>query len=221
MRRTDLSMYGHMFLRPFEKVFMRTYASDIVKLERRTWKCLEVFDPAYQSTQEAPFHAGSQVTKITLSAANGWQIDPHEVRAALRPHTKYLVLNEPSPIFRCKPPPRHADVHDFARSGAKHTQGSMNLRSLERNARVAKTASVSSTQVQSGGHAHERRAAEGARADRRGARHLHPLGRSASREHLETLRSGTTARRCTGSSSTTRRTGCRRWRTSRRGASPA
>lgn len=39
-----------------------------------------VFDPAYQSTQEAPVHAGSQVTRITLKAANGWQVNVDEVR---------------------------------------------------------------------------------------------------------------------------------------------
>jgi len=54
-----------------------------------------VFSPAYQSTCEAPIHAGSQVSTITLKAVNGWQIDPREVRAAIRPATKYLVLNEP------------------------------------------------------------------------------------------------------------------------------
>ena len=32
-----------------------------------------VFDPAYQSTQEAPLFAGSQVTRLTLRAENGWQ----------------------------------------------------------------------------------------------------------------------------------------------------
>jgi len=54
-----------------------------------------VFDPAYQSTQEAPVHAGSQVTRITLRASNGWQIDPDEVRAAIRENTRYMVINEP------------------------------------------------------------------------------------------------------------------------------
>jgi len=53
------------------------------------------FDPAYQSTQEAPVHAGAQVTTITLRATNGWQVDPAEVRAAIRENTRYLVLNEP------------------------------------------------------------------------------------------------------------------------------
>ena len=54
-----------------------------------------VFDPAYQSTQEAPVHAGSQVTKISLKAADGWQINPADVEAAVKEHTRYLVLNEP------------------------------------------------------------------------------------------------------------------------------
>lgn len=47
-----------------------------------------VFDPAYQSTQDAPVHAGSQVTKIELKAANGWQIDVAEVRGH-REHKRY------------------------------------------------------------------------------------------------------------------------------------
>ena len=54
-----------------------------------------VFDPAYQSTQEAPLHAGSQVTRIALKAENGWQIDPQDVRNAVRENTRYMVINEP------------------------------------------------------------------------------------------------------------------------------
>ena len=54
-----------------------------------------VFTPGYQSTVEAPAHAGGQVTQIKLKAAKGWQIDPAEVQAAIRPNTRYLVLNEP------------------------------------------------------------------------------------------------------------------------------
>jgi len=54
-----------------------------------------VFDPAYQSTQDAPVHAGSQVTKLTLKASNGWQIDLQQVRAAIRENTRYIVINEP------------------------------------------------------------------------------------------------------------------------------
>jgi aspartate/methionine/tyrosine aminotransferase len=54
-----------------------------------------VFTPGYQSTVEAPAHAGAEVTGIRLKAANGWQIDPREVEAAIRPDTKYMVINEP------------------------------------------------------------------------------------------------------------------------------
>ena len=50
-----------------------------------------VFTPGYQSTVEMPSHAGGEVTKIALSAANGWQIQPEELRAAIRPgETKVL-----------------------------------------------------------------------------------------------------------------------------------
>jgi len=54
-----------------------------------------VFDPAYQSTQEAPVHAGSQVTRVQLSASTGWQIDPSAAEAAMREHTNLLLVNEP------------------------------------------------------------------------------------------------------------------------------
>ena len=54
-----------------------------------------VFTPGYQSTVEAAVHAGGEVTKIPLEAARGWQIDPVAVRAAIRPNTGYMVLNEP------------------------------------------------------------------------------------------------------------------------------
>ena len=40
-------------------------------------------------------HAGSQVTKIRLRAANNWQIDLDEVRQAIRENTRYIVINEP------------------------------------------------------------------------------------------------------------------------------
>lgn len=54
-----------------------------------------VFDPAYQSTQDAPVHAGSQVTRITLRAEDGWQIDPDEVKAAIRESTRLILVNQP------------------------------------------------------------------------------------------------------------------------------
>lgn len=54
-----------------------------------------VFTPGYQSVQEAPVHAGSQVTKIKLKPENNWQIDPQEVQKAIRDNTRYMVINEP------------------------------------------------------------------------------------------------------------------------------
>lgn len=54
-----------------------------------------VFTPGYQSVQESPGHAGSQVTKIKLRAENNWQIDPREVEEAIRENTRYIVVNEP------------------------------------------------------------------------------------------------------------------------------
>jgi len=52
-----------------------------------------VFTPCYQSVQDCPVHAvaanpGSEITKITLKASNGWQIDPRDVEAAIKPNTR-------------------------------------------------------------------------------------------------------------------------------------
>lgn len=54
-----------------------------------------VFTPSYQSVQEAPVHAGSQVTRIRLRPETNWQVNPGEVEAALQKNTKYIVINEP------------------------------------------------------------------------------------------------------------------------------
>ncbi|MEL0035631.1 MAG: aminotransferase class I/II-fold pyridoxal phosphate-dependent enzyme [Gammaproteobacteria bacterium] len=55
-----------------------------------------VFTPGYQSVQEAPYFAGSQVTKISLRYDNDWRIDLDEVAAAIQPNTKYIVVNQPA-----------------------------------------------------------------------------------------------------------------------------
>jgi aspartate/methionine/tyrosine aminotransferase len=55
-----------------------------------------VFTPSYQSLQEGPKAAGSQVTYIPLRAKNGWTVDPKDVEDAIIPNkTNYIVLNEP------------------------------------------------------------------------------------------------------------------------------
>lgn len=55
-----------------------------------------VFTPCYQSVQECPVHARSEVTKIRLKPENNWQIQMNEVESALRDNTRYIVVNEPS-----------------------------------------------------------------------------------------------------------------------------
>ena len=54
-----------------------------------------VFTPGYQSTVEAPIHAGGRVTKIRLTPQNGWAINPKEVEEAIQDDTKYMMLNQP------------------------------------------------------------------------------------------------------------------------------
>jgi aspartate/methionine/tyrosine aminotransferase len=56
-----------------------------------------VFTPGYQSTIESPEWAKDNmgVTQIRRRASNDWQIDLEQVRAAIRPDTKYMIINEP------------------------------------------------------------------------------------------------------------------------------
>ena len=54
-----------------------------------------VFTPGYQSVQECPLHAGSQLTRLELTAANGWQINLELVERAIQENTRYIVVNQP------------------------------------------------------------------------------------------------------------------------------
>jgi aspartate/methionine/tyrosine aminotransferase len=54
-----------------------------------------VVRPAYQSLFEVARAAGAEVTSVELREENGWRLDPEEVRAALRPNTRLILLNEP------------------------------------------------------------------------------------------------------------------------------
>jgi aspartate/methionine/tyrosine aminotransferase len=54
-----------------------------------------VFTPGYQSVQQAPVQAGSQVTTIYLNPEDNWQINPKTVEAAIQSNTRYMVINEP------------------------------------------------------------------------------------------------------------------------------
>ncbi|MDG0972474.1 MAG: pyridoxal phosphate-dependent aminotransferase [Porticoccaceae bacterium] len=54
-----------------------------------------VFTPGYQSVQQTPEHAGSQVTRIQLHPKDNWQINLSLVEAAIKHNTKYIIINEP------------------------------------------------------------------------------------------------------------------------------
>jgi aspartate/methionine/tyrosine aminotransferase len=51
--------------------------------------------PAYQSLAEVAHAAGAEVTRIDLRESNGWRLDVDEVRSALRPNTRLILVNEP------------------------------------------------------------------------------------------------------------------------------
>ncbi|MGA3057094.1 MAG: aminotransferase class I/II-fold pyridoxal phosphate-dependent enzyme [Candidatus Limnocylindrales bacterium] len=54
-----------------------------------------VVRPAYQSLAEVARAAGAEVSRVELRPENGWRLDVSEVRAALRPNTRLIVVNEP------------------------------------------------------------------------------------------------------------------------------
>jgi len=51
--------------------------------------------PAYQALYEAARSAKAEVTLLPLSADNGWQLSIDDLRAALRPNTRAIVINSP------------------------------------------------------------------------------------------------------------------------------
>ncbi len=54
-----------------------------------------VVRPAYQSLAEVARAAGAEVTRIELRESAGWRLDLDEVKAALRPETRLILVNEP------------------------------------------------------------------------------------------------------------------------------
>src|SRR6185437_13880713 len=54
-----------------------------------------VHHPAYQSLAELPRALGCDVTSWATSAAQGWALDPDDLRRAIRPRTRAIVLNCP------------------------------------------------------------------------------------------------------------------------------
>jgi len=54
-----------------------------------------VLKPAYESLAQVAVAAGAQVSRIQLRESEGWRLDTSAVRAALRPNTRLIFLNEP------------------------------------------------------------------------------------------------------------------------------
>ena len=54
-----------------------------------------VVSPAYQSLAEVARAAGAEVSRVQLLEADGWRLDVAQVRAALRPNTRLILVNEP------------------------------------------------------------------------------------------------------------------------------
>lgn len=82
---------GNIVVFPGAQVALQTAASALLNKDCHSI----VFTPSYQSVQEAPVRAGSQVTRIRLHPETNWQINPEAVEAAVQKNTKYLVINEP------------------------------------------------------------------------------------------------------------------------------
>ncbi|MFI5258964.1 MAG: aminotransferase class I/II-fold pyridoxal phosphate-dependent enzyme [Candidatus Limnocylindrales bacterium] len=54
-----------------------------------------VVRPAYESLSEVARAAGAELTRIGLHEEDGWRLDTEEIRAALRPNTRLILINEP------------------------------------------------------------------------------------------------------------------------------
>lgn len=69
-----------------------------------------VHHPAYQSLAEIPRALGCDVTPWPTSAAHGWALDPDDLRRAIRPRTRAIVLNIPHSPTGWLPPASTLDA---------------------------------------------------------------------------------------------------------------
>ncbi len=56
---------------------------------------LIVITPCYQSLLELPKAKGCSITTIDLQESNNWELDLNAIKAAIKPNTKWLVMNFP------------------------------------------------------------------------------------------------------------------------------
>ena len=97
LREEIAGLYGpdikaeNIIVFPGAQVALQTVASALLYKDCHSI----VFTPSYQSVQEAPSRAGSQVTRIHRRPETNWQINPEAVKAAVHKNTKYMAINEP------------------------------------------------------------------------------------------------------------------------------
>lgn len=54
-----------------------------------------VHTPCYQSLLQIPIECGSEVTELELQENNGWRVDLHRLRGAVKENTKLIIINFP------------------------------------------------------------------------------------------------------------------------------
>ena len=76
-----------------------------------------VVRPAYQSLAEVAHAAGAEVSRFELKAEASWRLDTAEVRAALRPNTRLILVNEVYRFLEFDPADRLPAGADVLESG--------------------------------------------------------------------------------------------------------
>ncbi len=54
-----------------------------------------IITPCYQSLLEIPKITGCSITTIELQESEGWQLDLNQVESAIRPNTRWMIINYP------------------------------------------------------------------------------------------------------------------------------
>lgn len=66
--------------------------------------------PAYQSLQEVAYAAGAEVSLLPLDPEDGWSLDIDDLRRAIRPSTRVIIVNFPHNPTGALPDPRTLDA---------------------------------------------------------------------------------------------------------------
>ena len=94
----NIHTYSHIYVYTYMYTYTSMYMYIHICIHIHT--CIYTYIHTYICVHkhicvQAPLHAGGSVSQIELKATNGWQIDVAEVQAAIRPDTRYMVINQP------------------------------------------------------------------------------------------------------------------------------